>query len=426
MPVEPIHLTLSGVPGGTSLSLGGVGPSPVQARVAATTRPPQGAVHLYSDSPLAGYVRISGILRGVRLRTEAEGEGAYIQVRSLIGAVRARVGKRAQGMVSVRSVIGRVRGMAEVTSLGWLGANLPLPLVSGYQYGANDLLVRTQMASGVYRQRRQWRDGYRTASMTFEIDRVRLSEIEEFLNEHGSDWFQMPLVTGDNPSAVAITHTVRLAGNPSVSSLQANQIQVTIPLDIQSATSVDSPAEGLAALTICLIDESSPYVGSTLDSWKGTTIGAYWIQDLTDFFAMTGGYTERAVVFDVRRNADPTLTYAQEAIWPYASGQPLPCPIYDTPRGHYARPVDGQLLTGEWLYTRIRAHFGVRTYIRRVRIFIDNSGSMSRVHVATGLDELIAAHSDEFIFDEYECPNERWLRWLINAERGILDCGKVD
>jgi hypothetical protein len=125
-----------------------------------------------------------------------------------------------------------VYAKANVYTNEWEIAGLPPPLVDGYQYKANDVLVRTQMASGAWRQRRTWTDGYRTVSVTFSITLPRLSVVEDFVDSKGANWFTMGLVTGNNSTAVRSTYVVRITEDISVDEVDGVRAKVSLPIEI--------------------------------------------------------------------------------------------------------------------------------------------------------------------------------------------------
>lgn len=184
--------------------------------------------------PIEAQVSISRVIGSVNVSTTDSSEEASLAISRIIGTVSVVAGRPVGATIGLSPIIGKIKVEVDKFS-DWSLAGFPLPLVSGYQYAANDSLVRTQMASGEYRQRRRWRDGYRKAQVTFEIDRALIASFETFLDAQGAGWFTMPMVTGDNSSAVAVSHPVRLTGNISVGSLYGDIVQVTLPLEIRES-----------------------------------------------------------------------------------------------------------------------------------------------------------------------------------------------
>jgi hypothetical protein len=107
-------------------------------------------------------------------------------------------------------------------------------MVEGYGYTRPSGLVRTPYASGRTRQRRQWRNGFRQATVSFDIDRGILGDVERFISLKGYEWFSMGLITGDNVSSVLETHTVRIIGNPSKGNVYGSQMTLSLKIEIAS------------------------------------------------------------------------------------------------------------------------------------------------------------------------------------------------
>jgi hypothetical protein len=60
---------------------------------------------------------------------------------------------------------------------------------------------------------------------------------------------------------------------------------------------------------------------------------------------------------------------------------------------------------------------------RRILLFVDVSGSMVRSTVTPGMDEFETfLTSQGVVWNELQCNNERWIKWLVNSALNINDC----
>ena len=177
-------------------------------------------------------IQIPRVLGTVRGRGQGPRQRASIRVPRVLGTVRASGGRTIQAQGRIARVLGRVRGRGISGDNPWLRYGLPLPSQEGYSYQPSEKLIRTPMASGYTRQRRRWTDGFRQASVSFEMPLTQLGLFEALLDEVGPNWFKMPLVTGDNPSRVAVDHRVRVMGDHSVSEVDWNWVKVMVPIEL--------------------------------------------------------------------------------------------------------------------------------------------------------------------------------------------------
>jgi hypothetical protein len=89
------------------------------------------------------------------------------------------------------------------------------------------------MDSGATRQRRKWTNGYRKASLTFNVPLEDLRSLEGFVAAYGYDWFNIPLVTENNYNSAAEDHDVRVIADPTVGSVYGDNIDVTLQVEIK-------------------------------------------------------------------------------------------------------------------------------------------------------------------------------------------------
>lgn len=115
----------------------------------------------------------------------------------------------------------------------WSSTGIGAPHTQTYTYLADRGLVRTEMDSGIFRQRRKWTNGYRTATITFHLLPDQLARFEGFLSGYGYDWFVIPLITESNAGATLQDHTIRAVSDPSFGSLYGDAVEVSLQVEIQ-------------------------------------------------------------------------------------------------------------------------------------------------------------------------------------------------
>lgn len=156
----------------------------------------------------------------------------------------------------------------------------------------------------------------------------------------------------------------------------------------------------LRGLTICFIDEAAPLYSPDVTST--------WMEDYNELIEYSGKqWHDEMIVF--------VPNTSSESVHPV--GADLPCPVIRVPRDG-----SGNDLTGELLYSNMVNYFGLKQGIRDVYVYIDVSGSMNYDTIRGGIEQLYSNYSDKFNFIELQCNNERWIRWILNAEYGIQDC----
>lgn len=287
---------------------------------------------------------------------------------------------------------------------GWLGLNLPLPEESSYSYTRDHGLLRTSITTPQPRQRRIRTVRQRQFSVSVVLTQAELQIAEPALQAEGYSWFVMPLLSGRDVGVVE--HMVRLIEPWSVACVDWDQYEMTLKLEEADIALMDR--------TICFIDEATPYTGGDT---SGQTIGADWVTDRDAWTDLIGtAYSIRVLCFDVENSTE-------NAVWPYASGETLPCPIITTPRVSPEIPVEGETFSVEWLYGQIRERFGYWPTIQRtLRAFVDTSGSLDASNYIAALQTFAVDYASEWNVVILQCDNERWLRWIINAEQGVEDC----
>jgi len=183
---------------------------------------------------------------------------------------------------------------------------------------------------------------------------------------------------------------------------------------IDPVTGLGPALDASEVLVLCLIDEvmDTYYFADTKQpttAW-GTDLEAFELLDIAD----------RVLVLNIARDTNGSIwpVYPSQAIPPVEP----PCDIVPAPRNIPAWPIDGEPLTGAWIYQQVIAAFGTSQVTRDLWVFVDTSGSMDRTAIAVGLDDFLANYAGKFIVTEKACPNERWMRWVVNAAAGVRDC----
>ena len=110
--------------------------------------------------------------------------------------------------------------------------DLPLPTKDGYEYSNNPMLQRTEFESGVVRQRRLGNANYKPASATVVVSGAQLVTLEGVLNSVGTDWWNLPMITGDSAGAIAL-HTVRVTGPLKYSMIEYDLFKASFDLELQ-------------------------------------------------------------------------------------------------------------------------------------------------------------------------------------------------
>ena len=183
--------------------------------------------------------------------------------------------------VAASSPLGVIRALVYTTGVAWVGdapagtagcaSNYSIPRRSDYTYQKDAGLERTSMLSGVTRQRRKWRDGRRTATVSFEVPTADLYEMEAWVAEYGYDWFTMRLVTGDNTGLEAEPHIVRIMADPSYGDVYGENITITLSIEVQNSPVVcPEPEPDEPACLWCGV----PYNYTTWDAEEDAWVGS--------------------------------------------------------------------------------------------------------------------------------------------------------
>jgi hypothetical protein len=145
--------------------------------------------------------------------------------------------------LSVTDLLGYCRAKAQPLGSPWPGVteiglgpcgygDLPLPTKDGYEYSNNPMLQRTEFESGVVRQRRLGNANYKPAAATVVVSGAQLVTLEGVLNSVGTDWWNLPMITGDSAGAIAL-HTVRVTGPLKYSMIEYDLFKASFELEMQ-------------------------------------------------------------------------------------------------------------------------------------------------------------------------------------------------
>lgn len=134
---------------------------------------------------------------------------------------------------SVKNVIGGTRITGFPATDVWSTAGFECPIVTEYKYSKDAGLRRTQMESGLVRQRRRWADGRRTANVSCRIKQTQIPQIDAFLVSIQYGAFTMGLITGDNSTNTPELHTVRVKENPIFNTFQGLYCKCNLIIEIR-------------------------------------------------------------------------------------------------------------------------------------------------------------------------------------------------
>jgi hypothetical protein len=140
---------------------------------------------------------------------------------------------------------------------------LPYPDVEGYSYTIRNGIVRTAFDDGTFRQRRQYTHWPRTWNLQFTINVDTWHTMSGFLAVAGSNWFTMPLVSGE--SSDVADHTVRLLGGPVVTA-DYQQLIVNLAVEQETGTTPSSPAIPTAQIDSYSFEEDYGFIRTPFEN----------------------------------------------------------------------------------------------------------------------------------------------------------------
>lgn len=122
------------------------------------------------------------------------------------------------------------------TSATWAAFCLPEPDRDGYGYQIGLGLVRTKFADGSTRQRRRWTHWPRTWVVQWTVRADVLHTLSAWLAAFGTDWGELPLLSGEDPAGAIKSHRVRMIGDLSVQPVAGGLWRVRAELEQASGT----------------------------------------------------------------------------------------------------------------------------------------------------------------------------------------------
>lgn len=163
------------------------------------------------------------------------------------------------------------------------------------------------------------------------------------------------------------------------------------------------------------------FIDEAFDSYikEDYTAHSNYTNDRTRFLSL-GLDLEKIIVFHVRNSW--AEDQSEWHLFPPSLPQPVPN-IVACPRINNYLPVNGEPLTGQWLYDRVVSTIGIpESLTTPTYVFIDTSGSMNRLSISPALDDFFNIAQNVYSFRELTCGNERWLKWMYNVGTLSSEC----
>ena len=117
-------------------------------------------------------------------------------------------------------------------------SSLPLPLIRGYSYSDSSHFIRTEMETGLARQRKRFTSTPTFFNIQFIYEQGAMSHFESwYANElnYGIELFNLQLAIGAGP---AIASEVRITSPPSINS---NNQHYNVTISIETVTKLIDP-----------------------------------------------------------------------------------------------------------------------------------------------------------------------------------------
>jgi len=133
----------------------------------------------------------------------------------------------AQGALRVRLDVEQASGMTPASTAGW---EWPCAMLESYSYGEKYGIARTPFDAPITRQQRQYTTRPRLFQVRWRLSYADLAIAEAWLNQYGSAYNTLQLLSGASAMLEANSHTVRLAGDPAVT-YQGSHADLTLTLE---------------------------------------------------------------------------------------------------------------------------------------------------------------------------------------------------
>ena len=178
-------------------------------------------------------VTMSSVVGSMELLAEQSLPIATVTMSRVVGSANIMVSIPPVARISMSRIVGKCRILVANESDEWAAAGLPPPRVSGYSYRKDAGLMRTNMYSGLVRQRRQWDDGRRQVTLNVDLTLNELGLLMVFLDSVDYQWFSIGLVTSDNANSGRAVHTARVMDNPSFSDFKEQMCTALLNVELR-------------------------------------------------------------------------------------------------------------------------------------------------------------------------------------------------
>jgi hypothetical protein len=108
---------------------------------------------------------------------------------------------------------------------------LPLVQLDDYEWRNDPNIVRTEMESGVIRQRRYSVSRIRTVEATIHVNCRQLANFEQLLQSVKSSWFRWPVLTGQSNGLVK-EHIARIIDVVGISVIGNDLYEVSFDMEV--------------------------------------------------------------------------------------------------------------------------------------------------------------------------------------------------
>lgn len=138
------------------------------------------------------------------------------------------------------------------SAAGWDWTGLPRPTYEGYAYEVSAGLLRTKMADGTTRQRRQFFQRPHTFSLQWKVNTVEMGEVLAAVDTYGYDGVYIPLVTGAGGRMRALDHLIRVTSDIQVTAVSYDLYRVDVSAEMTEYDPACMVAANCLQYTACL------------------------------------------------------------------------------------------------------------------------------------------------------------------------------